>query len=94
MNYYDFEYDVNEFLIVNHYYINPMRLVELVIESFLDDDVTDEVINNCLIIKLKGVDLIKVYLTDDYGYDYGKNSIECNAQFFLNKGLCDEHLIG
>lgn len=94
MNYSDFEYDVNDFLTVNHYYINPMRLVELVIDSFGYDDVTDEVINNCLIIKLMGVDLIKVYLTDDYVYDYGKNSIVYNARFYLNKGLCDEYLIG
>lgn len=94
MNYSDFEYDVNDFLTINHYYINPMRLVELVIDSFGYDDVTDEVINNCLIIKLKGVDLIKVYLTDDYVYDYGKNSIEYYARFYLNKGLCDEYLIG
>jgi hypothetical protein len=82
--------EINEFLNDNHYYIDPARLVELIIDKLgLDEeDISDETTrDNCVIIKLKGVDFVKVYLTRDFVYDYGKNSVNFRDRFYFNEDL-------
>lgn len=80
---------INEFLNDNHDYINPARLVELIIELGIDEKhISDETTrDNCVIIKLKGVDFVKVYLTRDFVYDYGKNSVNFRDGFYFNEDL-------
>ena len=82
--------EIDEFLNDNHYYINPARLVELIIDKLgvNEEDISDETTrDNCVIIKLKDQDLVKVYVTRDFVYDFGKNSTNFNDRFYFNEDL-------
>ena len=84
----------------NSDYISPSSLEEVVKELFNLSDVTSyesteedeggdeygENWNKILItIQNNGDDLVKVWVTSDYRYDYGKNSMEFDKRFYFNE---------
>ena len=86
--------EINDFLDVYNYYISPRDLKKLMIDklNLNEEDVTDETTkDNCIIIKLRGKDLLKVYISDDGGYDYGKNSVNFNSRFYLSTDFSDKN---
>ena len=58
-------------------------------QSVEEDDGGDEYGENwskiLITIQNNGDDLVKVWVTSDYRYDYGKNYIEFNKRFYFNK---------
>ena len=86
--------EINDFLDVYNYYISPRDLKKLMIDklNLNEEDVTDETTkDNCIIIKLRGKDLLKVYISDDGGYDYVKNSVNFNSRFYLSTDFSDKN---
>jgi hypothetical protein len=84
----------------NSDYISPGSLEEMVKELFNLSNVTSyesveedeggdeygENWNKILItIQNNGDDLVKVWVTSDYRYDYGKNSMEFDKRFYFNE---------
>jgi hypothetical protein len=58
-------------------------------ESVESDDGGDEYGENwskiLITIKNNGDDLVKVWVTSEYRYDYGKNSMEFDKRFYFNE---------
>lgn len=93
--------ELDNWIEANHDFISPSSLEEVVKEIFnLGDDVSSEKKiekdnggieygenwNKILIIiKNKGEDLVKVWVTSDYRYSYGKNVSEFGERFYFNE---------
>ena len=93
--------ELDNWIEANHDFISPSSLEEVVKEIFnLCDDVSSEKKiekdnggieygenwNKILIIiKNKGEDLVKVWVTSDYRYSYGKNVSEFGERFYFNE---------
>jgi len=93
--------ELDNWIEANHDFISPNSLEETVKELFnLGDDVSSEKKiekdnggieygedwNKILIIiKNKGEDLVKVWVTSDYRYSYGKNVSEFGERFYFNE---------
>ena len=93
--------ELDNWIEANHDFISPNSLEEVVKELFnLGDDVSSEKKiekddggieygenwNKILIIiKNKGEDLVKVWVTSDYRYNYGKNVSEFGERFYFNE---------
>jgi hypothetical protein len=93
--------DLNSWIESNSDYISSSSLENAVKEIFnLDGDVSSyesveednggeeygENWNKILLtIQNNGDDLVKVWVTNDYRYDFGKNSMEFNKRFYFNE---------
>jgi len=93
--------DLNSWIESNSDYISSSSLEDAVKEIFnLDGDVSSyesveednggeeygENWNKILLtIQNNGDDLVKVWVTNDYRYDFGKNSMEFNKRFYFNE---------
>jgi len=93
--------DLDSWIESNSDYISSSSLEDAVKEIFnLDGDVSSyesveednggeeygENWNKILLtIQNNGDDLVKVWVTNDYRYDFGKNSMEFNKRFYFNE---------
>jgi len=93
--------DLNSWIESNSDYISSSSLEDAVKEIFnLNGDVSSyesveednggeeygENWNKILLtIQNNGDDLVKVWVTNDYRYDFGKNSMEFNKRFYFNE---------